>query len=353
MPPTGSDGPVQRRRCFCENSGEEGKPTGERLSDWHWTLDSFADRFNRQTAGMKASSTLDGRLKFEASDQYYDFENIQYSGKNGFSEENVDIQVKNWESLDFKAVDLTFTRSSGGFWGILNDPTGGNARIMPEGGDDDGFGVDFSGDGLADIQLEFSKRISGEGQVKFDLTKKDADDISFAFSDDAASDAGLAAAAGINHFFKGYDAQTMEMNQRLEDTKYIAAASIDSETGLISEGDNANALALSNIQTESQQMNLWDFSRGSDSESSLTEATFDDYYSAMIGSMGIKARSVQSSKDFADIMVNNIKEQRDSVSSVSLDEEMVNLMKYQHAFSAASKLLTVSDEMLNTLISVR
>ena len=52
-------------------------------------------------------------------------------------------------------------------------------------------------------------------------------------------------------------------------------------------------------------------------------------------------------------MVNNITQQRDSISGVSLDEEMIKLMKYQHAFTAASKLITVSDEMLNTLISMR
>ena len=56
---------------------------------------------------------------------------------------------------------------------------------------------------------------------------------------------------------------------------------------------------------------------------------------------------------FADIMVNSLTEQRDSISAVSLDEEMIKLMKYQHAFSAASKLLKVSDEMLNTLIAMR
>ena len=52
-------------------------------------------------------------------------------------------------------------------------------------------------------------------------------------------------------------------------------------------------------------------------------------------------------------MVTQITEQRNSVSAVSLDEEMIQLMKYQHAFAAASKLLTVADEMLTTLISVR
>ena len=51
--------------------------------------------------------------------------------------------------------------------------------------------------------------------------------------------------------------------------------------------------------------------------------------------------------------VNSITEQRNAVSAVSLDEEMIKLMKFQHAFSAASKLLTISDEMLNTLISMR
>ena len=63
--------------------------------------------------------------------------------------------------------------------------------------------------------------------------------------------------------------------------------------------------------------------------------------------------SIPNSKEFADIMVNNITEQRNSVSAVSLDEEMIKLMKYQHAFSAASKLLKVSDEMLNMLIAMR
>jgi flagellar hook-associated protein 1 FlgK len=69
--------------------------------------------------------------------------------------------------------------------------------------------------------------------------------------------------------------------------------------------------------------------------------------------MGIIARRIKSSKEFADIMVNNLTERRNAISAVSLDEEMIKLMEYQHGFSAASKLLSVSDEMLNTLISMR
>ena len=100
-------------------------------------------------------------------------------------------------------------------------------------------------------------------------------------------------------------------------------------------------------------MKHWEFNRGSEAQSSIIESTLDDYYNTMIGTLGVKSRSIKTSREFADIMVNQMTEQRDAVSAVSLDEEMIKLMKYQHAYSAASKLLKVADEMLTTLISIR
>ena len=336
------------------STNDDGRSTGELLSDWHWTLDSFADQFNRQSEGMKASVTSKNQLKFEASDDYHAVSNIEYSGKNGFNEDNVVINVKDWSAINFEANDLQFVRSSTGAWGIMNDPTGGNAVLIPEGGDDDGFGIDFSGDGLVDIEISFTTKVYGEGSVQLDFAKRDKDDIGFAFSDDSVeASSGLLAAAGINTFFKGYDAMTMTINEKLADTQYVAAAKINSETGEISQGDNTNALDMANVQYQDITMKQWSYERGIGGTSSLTSTTLDGYYSRMIGSMGIIARRVQSSKEFADIMVNNLTEQRHSVSAVSLDEEMIKLMKYQHGFSAASKLLTVADEMLNTLIAMR
>ncbi len=329
-----------------------GNPSGEKMSDWHWTIDSFAEQFNRVGVGMKATATIDNRLQFQASDSYYQMENIRYSSENGFDEENVSISIKNWSEIDFNASDLRFERSATGIWGFLNDPTGGTLQIIPQGGDDNGFGVDFTGDGFADLQIDFSDQISGAGYVEFDFNKRDSADIGFAFSDNASSTSGLAAAAGINTFFKGYDAITMEVNGKLNDTRLVAAASIDSVTGEISKGDNTNALAMADVQFQNQEMVSWSYIRGYEAQSSTTNATLDDYFNQMMGSMGIKSRSIKNSREFADLMVHNITEQRNSISSVSLDEEMIKLMKYQHAFSAASKLLTVSDEMLNTLITM-
>jgi len=334
------------------STNRAGLGTGERASDWHWTIDSFADQFNKNAAGMKALTTLDHRLKFSTSDQYHVINNIEYSDDNGFSKANCSIIVKNQTALDFETADLRFVRA-GGNWGVMNDPTGGVLAMMPPGGDDDGFGVDITGDGLCDIQIQFDKQVSGDGFVEFDLQKHGFQDIGFTFSDNNSSSAGLVAAAGVNTYFNGHDSMTMEVNHKLSDTKFIASATINSETGKISLGDNTNALAMADIQYAERTLKLWTYQRGKEAESSTTNATLDSYYNQIIGSLGIKSRTIKNSKDFADVMVNSLTEQRDSISAVSLDEEMIKLMKYQHAFSAASKLLTVSDEMLNTLIAMR
>jgi flagellar hook-associated protein 1 FlgK len=355
------DGTLFTDDVFTITTGDTGMPvsststglaTGERASDWHWTIDSFADQFSKTAAGMKALTTLDNRLKFSTSDQYHVINNIEYSESNGFSEANVSIIVKDQTSLDFSTSDLRFVRAAGN-WGVMNDPTGGKLAMLPPGGDDDGFGVDFTGDGLADIEIRFDKQVSGDGYVEFDFQERGFQNLGFAFSDDSSASSGLLAAAGINNFFKGYDSLTMEINGKLSDTKYVTSATINSETGEISQGDNTNALAMADVQHQTGILKLWTYQRGIEAQSSTTNATLDDYFNQMIGSMGIKSRTIKNSKKFADIMVNNIRAQRDSISAVSLDEEMIKLMKYQHAFSAASKLLKVSDEMLNTLIAMR
>jgi flagellar hook-associated protein 1 FlgK len=41
------------------------------------------------------------------------------------------------------------------------------------------------------------------------------------------------------------------------------------------------------------------------------------------------------------------------VSGVSIDEELVNLMKFQRGFEAASRLVRITDEMFQTLLSLK
>ena len=336
-----------------ESTNADGLATGETMSDWHWTLDSFTDQFNRQAGGLTATVNSDNQLELSSSSTYHVMEGIEYSGQNGFSEENTTITITNYGALDFNASDMQFVRNASGSWGILNDGTGGEARIIPDGGDDNEFEVDLNGDGLGDLTISFAKQISGEGSISFDMVSRDSSDINFAFGDDNTESSGFLAAAGINTMFHGDDAVTMEINTVMADTNFIGAGQIDADTGEISQGDNQNAVAFADLQHQTITMKQWEFSRDGEASSSLTDATVDDYLSSMIGAMGVESRTISSSREFAEIMVNNMTEQRNSVSAVSLDEEMVNLIKYQQAFSAASKLLTTADEMLSTLLAIR
>jgi flagellar hook-associated protein 1 FlgK len=53
------------------------------------------------------------------------------------------------------------------------------------------------------------------------------------------------------------------------------------------------------------------------------------------------------------VVVNQMQEVRDSISAVSLDEEMTSLMKYQHAYAVAAKLVSTADEMLKVILETR
>ena len=174
---------------------------------------------------------------------------------------------------------------------------------------------------------------------------------SLAFSDDNSN---VLAALGINTFFSGSTAGDISVNSAIvADKNHIAAARIDATTGEFAAGDNDNALAMTDLQYTSMDISQWTCDRHNKNTQGSVTTTIEDYYHSMVGSIGIVSSSISRERDYNEIMVDKLNTLRNSISAVSLDEEMINLIKYQHAYQAAAKLITVSDEMLNTLISVR
>jgi flagellar hook-associated protein 1 FlgK len=82
----------------------------------------------------------------------------------------------------------------------------------------------------------------------------------------------------------------------------------------------------------------------------ISTATIDENLHQMIGSIGIESQSVQREKNYTQTMVDQISETRDNISGVSLDEEMANLIRFQHAYMAAAKLITTAQEMLDEIL---
>jgi flagellar hook-associated protein FlgK len=118
-------------------------------------------------------------------------------------------------------------------------------------------------------------------------------------------------------------------------------------------GNNENALAIQGLQDATPLIRKWTYQRGTDPLSQNQSGTLDEFYTILAGDIGMLVEEMGRSQSFQQTMINQLNEIRDSISGVSLDEEMINLIKYQHAFTAASKLVNASDEMLQELLSLR
>ncbi len=326
--------------------------TVETLSDWHWTLESFAEEFNRSAGGVTTSVTGDNTLVFQTSDDYCAIENVSCSGADNIDEENFEITVLNYNALTIEAEDLQFVRSNG-TWYVANDPTGGTITIIPEGGDDDGFEIDLDGDGIGDIEIIFDKAVTGDGYIRIDFESKDADDLSYAFAGDVDGDCGLAAALGVNTFFTGTDAATISVNEVVSDGDYLASGMVDTETGALAASDNTNALAMSDTRYTTLDMKAYTYTRGEGVSVTVTQTTLDDYQASLVSSVGSAASSISSALEYAETLVYQLTSQRDSISAVSLDEEMINLTAQQQAYLAAAQLLTTVEEMFEALLAIR
>ena len=81
-------------------------------------------------------------------------------------------------------------------------------------------------------------------------------------------------------------------------------------------------------------------------------ATYDDFYRALVTDVGNQVQTAVGYAEHQGVMVTSLENYRDSISGVSLDEEMLNLIKFQHAYDAAAKLISTVDEMIDTIMNM-
>lgn len=77
-----------------------------------------------------------------------------------------------------------------------------------------------------------------------------------------------------------------------------------------------------------------------------------DYYGSTVAQLGVDVQQANRMKAGEDVLLTNVMNQRESLSGVSLDEEMTNLIKFQKSYSAAARMVTMMDDMLSTLMSM-
>lgn len=139
----------------------------------------------------------------------------------------------------------------------------------------------------------------------------------------------------------GVTADTIKLSSDIEVNVDLIAASLSGASG-----DGQNATNLSNVFTKRGEQFLTAATTTLD-----PKTTIKSFYEALVGQMGVRAQEAMRMEDNSMVLRQQVEEIRQSISSVSLDEEMTNLIKFQHAYNAAARNMTVIDEMLDRIIN--
>ena len=140
----------------------------------------------------------------------------------------------------------------------------------------------------------------------------------------------LLAALGINSFFSGTDASNIAVDTNISNDVSLIAAS----TGKV--GNNTNALRLAALQ---------------DNTGAINNTTFADYLHQIASSLGEEASNAYKSEESYTAIETSLENRRDEISGVSVDEELVNLIRFQQAYQASAKYISIVNGLMDRLLS--
>lgn len=110
-------------------------------------------------------------------------------------------------------------------------------------------------------------------------------------------------------------------------------------------GNNAVALALAQIKDTSVAFT-------SPSGASLGSNTIGGFYQQTIGDLATATRHAQDDESVQSTMLSNVTSRRQSATGVSTDEELIDIIQHQHSYQAAARLVSVVDDMTQTLVDL-
>lgn len=169
-----------------------------------------------------------------------------------------------------------------------------------------------------------------------------ASNVSFAMGADSS---GLMAALGINSFFSGSNAVDMAVNDMLyQDADYVAAGRVNGQYQM-NVGDNSLANDMGLLATKNVVIStVW---------KTVDNQSITSYYSNLVTTVGSDRLQSKTNAEYNTTLTQDLDDRVASVSGVNLDEELANLIKYQSSYTAAAKLITTADQMLETLLGLK
>jgi flagellar hook-associated protein 1 len=176
---------------------------------------------------------------------------------------------------------------------------------------------------LATVDSDGILSLQGQGGARFAVT---------------ADDSNVMAAIGLGGFFSGSSAHDLDISEAVRtDAGVIGSGRAEDGDGTMAPGDNRAVLDMVALRDAKV----------------LNGSTLESAYATSVAELGLEASAAYRGGEYQDLVVAQLREQRSSVSGVSLDEEMMRLMEYQWAYEAAARLIQTGQEMLQTILDIK
>ncbi|HAH61057.1 MAG TPA: flagellar hook-associated protein FlgK, partial [Treponema sp.] len=115
------------------------------------------------------------------------------------------------------------------------------------------------------------------------------------------------------------------------------AAGFTDASGGIAAGDGKAALEIASIRNTQVMIGR--------------NRTFDDYFADTVTNVGLKGEQAETQTKNQNAIMADLRNMRDSISGVNIDEELADIIKFQHGYNAAASFIKTWNEMLDTIIN--
>ncbi len=309
---------------------KEGLPSDGVLQGYIDDLDTLAKTFILQTNTIYANAAQEGMYSRPNEDLKPNTFLTSYDRDIKKGSFDVVVYDTKGNEVAKKTIKISDTTT-------MNDTKFGNSIVGDfNDNSDDNDDKDTTND-VDDYFLAQFKYSPKDGMGVLEFKPKTKDGYTIAIKDNGTNFAGV---IGMSRFFDGNSAKDISVESSLVENP----GSLHGYSAPLA-GNNETANAMVELQYEKVEFNRSNFTQSNE--------TIEGFYRFITATISSNAEQAGFNDDANKAIFQTINEQFQSISGVSLDEELSDLMKFQTAYSANAKVLTTVDKMLDALLGIR
>ncbi len=301
------------------------------ITEFRDHLDSFTKTLITQTNNIYASGATSSMSSNDLTKMQDNttLQNYDSQIKNG----SFDVVVYNKQGKEVGRKTINVDAST-----TMNDTRQGNSIISDFNAD-----TDDNGDGNKnnDVNDYFTARYTYDektGLGHLNITPNQAEGEYYISIEDHGTN--FAGVFGLSRFLDGSEAKNVSVNATLANNTSLV---IGGKTPVV--GDNSMANEMINLQYQKVDFH---FASGATAHETLT-----GFYRFLTSDIASRAESINAAHTTNTTLYNAIYAQFQSTSGVDVSEELANLIRFQHSYGSAAKIISTTDQMLNTLLGIK